>query len=210
MRRDAPVRIPFNRPATTVTRRRPRTPAGVEPIVYPAAVSPELIRQVRAELDSVPLADFRRMETPAAVAPAALRGLLAQAASDFGVETVFWLAGIKRFAPGAAIDWHRDEITLPGWQIRPHHSSPTAGTADVSFNVCLAGPDEYVGADFETRDGRTLRLNAGDCVGFPGDLEHRVTRMTSGRRYTAVFVGIDYRRLPLGGYRPSNSLEVSR
>jgi hypothetical protein len=207
MRRDSAAAIPYTAPLTWLTSGRPASPAGTVPKIWPAVLSPEVVQQVRRELDAVPLlADYRKLAIPAAVTPAALSGPLNRAAEHFGFAKVFWLAGVKRFIPGVAdaIDWHRDEITFPGWQVRPHDRPPARPrTADVSFNVCLAGPDEYVGATFETRDGLELRLNAGDCIAFPSEIEHRVTRMESGRRYTAVFVGIDWRRLPSGGYPPA-------
>lgn len=207
-RSDSPVSIPFSLPTTTVTRGRPRTPAATEPITYPGALTLEALREVRAVLDATDsLADWRKLPMPTPIAPAALNGLLHRAAADFGIETVFWLAAVKRFRPGNAIYWHCDEITFPMWRIRPHVRAKSPNTADVSFNVTLAGPDEYEGAAFETRDGRTLRLNAGDAIAFPSDCEHRVTRMTSGRRYTAVFVGVDFRRLPAGGYRNASTKE---
>jgi len=61
---------------------------------------------------------------------------------------------------------------------------------DISCTLFLSDPDEYVGGELTVEDTygtRGVRLPAGQMVVYPGTSLHRVTPVTEGARFAAVF-----------------------
>ena len=81
--------------------------------------------------------------------------------------------------------WHRDT------NIDSPEESPVR---KLSVSVQLSHPDEYVGGDFEIKnfygneltDNKEVLRNRGTMIVFPSFLEHQVTPVTKGTRYSLV------------------------
>ncbi len=80
------------------------------------------------------------------------------------------------YNPGHHYTWHTDTFTLCG---KPEDRKITV--------VCLLN-DEFDGGDFEVRlyNDYNAQLKKGTMIAFPSILEHRVTPILSGTRYSAT------------------------
>jgi len=61
---------------------------------------------------------------------------------------------------------------------------------DISCTLFLSDPDEYVGGELVVEDTygtRGVKLPAGHLVVYPGTSLHRVTPVTEGARFAAIF-----------------------
>ena len=85
---------------------------------------------------------------------------------------------IGRYVDGGHYDWHIDSFP-------PNENNLQRKLTAVLF---LSDPDSFEGGDFELRAAPDIpaRPGQGDIVVFPSVLEHRVTPVTGGERYTAV------------------------
>lgn len=83
-----------------------------------------------------------------------------------------------QYEPGQHYDWHVDYFPLAG------------GETDrkVSVVCLLNDPSEFEGGEFQLRlySQYTAPLEKGSIIAFPSILEHRVTPVTSGVRYSAT------------------------
>lgn len=81
-----------------------------------------------------------------------------------------------QYEPGHHYTWHTDTFTLSG---KPEDRKITV--------VCLLN-DDFEGGDFEVRlyNDYKAPLNKGTMIAFPSVLEHRVTPVLSGTRYSAT------------------------
>jgi PKHD-type hydroxylase len=72
-------------------------------------------------------------------------------------------------------DWHMDSF------------SPINGIQrKLSCSILLNDPSEFEGGDLELKDSDPVNLKRGSIIVFPSFLQHRVTSVTSGTRYSAV------------------------
>ncbi len=80
------------------------------------------------------------------------------------------------YNPGHHYTWHTDTFTLCG---KPEDRKITV--------VCLLN-DEFEGGDFEVRlyNDYNAQLKKGTMIAFPSILEHRVTPIITGTRYSAT------------------------
>lgn len=85
---------------------------------------------------------------------------------------------IGRYGDGGHYDWHIDSFP-------PNENNLQRKLTAVLF---LSDPDSYEGGDFELRLAPDLPKHPeqGDIVVFPSVLEHRVTPVLKGERFTAV------------------------
>ena len=88
-----------------------------------------------------------------------------------GMETV----QIGRYKESGHYSWHRD-VSIPMNNCQ----------RKLSIVVLLNDPSEFEGGKLEFRDVPAPDLKKGSIVVFPSFLEHRVTPVISGVRYTAV------------------------
>jgi PKHD-type hydroxylase len=84
-----------------------------------------------------------------------------------------------QYGPGQHYNWHVDTFFLSG---KGYDRKVTV--------VCLMNdPSEFEGGDLQLRFDRTeytVPLKKGTAVAFPSFIEHRVTPVTSGIRYTST------------------------
>lgn len=107
-----------------------------------------------------------------------VRAAYSRAMDHFNMPLSTWTARIKRYVPGDLHDWHVD--TKPAIKF------------SLDYSLTLSDPDEYEGGEYETRDGTrqaSYRLNPGDMLFLPSDIEHRIKTVTGGRRFVMVGVG---------------------
>lgn len=85
------------------------------------------------------------------------------------------------YEPGGHYTWHWDkEFGYNTWERK------------LSLTVCLSGPDEYEGGEFEIvnrgdiTDPVSLKPNKGDIIYFSSWMPHRVAPITSGVRKSLV------------------------
>jgi hypothetical protein len=80
------------------------------------------------------------------------------------------------YSPGHHYTWHTDTFTLSG---KPEDRKITV--------VCLLN-DEFEGGEFQVRlyNDYDAQLKKGTMIAFPSILEHRVTPIISGTRYSAT------------------------
>lgn len=74
-------------------------------------------------------------------------------------------------------DWHMDaDVPVDGIQRK------------LSCVILLNDPSEFTGGELQlkTKEGENLLTKQGDIIVFPSFLEHKVTPVTQGNRYTAV------------------------
>jgi PKHD-type hydroxylase len=83
---------------------------------------------------------------------------------------------VGRYGIGGHYDWHLDiQPPVEGFQRK------------LSCSILLNDPSEYEGGDLEFRQGTKMPPKVrGTVIVFPSMLEHRVTPITSGTRYSAV------------------------
>jgi len=72
--------------------------------------------------------------------------------------------------------WHED------WA--PFDTSPIV--RKVSIVALLSDPSEFEGGEFQFTEGGTIEMKRGTVLAFPSFVRHQVTRVTSGKRYSAV------------------------
>lgn len=85
---------------------------------------------------------------------------------------------IGRYVDGGHYDWHVDSFP-------PNEHNMQRKLTAVLF---LSDPNSFEGGDFELKAAPDIpaRPQQGDIIIFPSVLEHRVTPVTEGERYTAV------------------------
>lgn len=91
---------------------------------------------------------------------------------------------IGRYDKGGHYDWHTDEVTLP-----KNDLNTTNKIRKISISIQLNDPNEYEGGnlEFKVRENvDSLKMQQGDIIVFPSFVEHRVTPVTEGARYSAV------------------------
>jgi PKHD-type hydroxylase len=90
----------------------------------------------------------------------------------------------NRYSGGQAYGAHIDGAIRP--VTGTHHRVRT----DLSATIFLSDPASYAGGELVIRDTlgeRTVKLEAGDLVLYPGTSVHRVEPVTSGERLAAFF-----------------------
>ena len=86
---------------------------------------------------------------------------------------------LTQYDPGASCGWHIDV----------HWSIDLMYDRKLSVVVQLSDPDEYTGGDFEFGGGPvapTEFKTRGSVLVFPSYIQHRVTEVTEGTRYSIV------------------------
>ncbi len=84
---------------------------------------------------------------------------------------------ISRYEGGQAYGLHVDDAIMDG------------ARTDVSFTLCLSGPEAYEGGALVLSDAvedRAFRPDAGEAIVYPSDMLHRVTPVTAGARLAVV------------------------
>jgi PKHD-type hydroxylase len=119
------------------------------------------------------------------LSPLSLIGCITQSytrASNISAEWDFALDGFEevqmgRYLEGGHYDWHIDSFV-------PNYAKQQRKLTAVAF---LSDPDSYKGGEFELKVASDLpkKLPQGTLLIFPSVLEHRVTAVKSGERYTA-------------------------
>ena len=101
---------------------------------------------------------------------------------------------ITRYTKDGFYNWHQDGIgSHPETFNRPGDKFLHGNTRKLSMSIVLN--DEYEGGDFEIfnliPESEVPRLQEGSIIVFPSFMEHRVTPVTKGTRYSLVawFVG---------------------
>lgn len=92
-----------------------------------------------------------------------------------------WMEQIQlgRYTPGGHYDWHQD-IFIPDDQNKQRK---------LSFVALLNDPKEYEGSEFEFKtleDSQQPSMQKGSIMVFPSFLDHKVTPVISGQRFSAV------------------------
>ena len=88
-----------------------------------------------------------------------------------GMESV----QIGRYNENGHYTWHRDSANpINGFQRK------------LSISLLLNDPSDFDGGELEFRDVPSPKLKQGSVLVFPSFLEHKVTSVTKGVRYSAV------------------------
>lgn len=82
------------------------------------------------------------------------------------------------YTEGGHYDWHMD--------IDPLLEDDQGCQRKVTAVLMLSDPEEYEGGELQLQTENLGKLGRGDVVVFPSFLQHRVTPVTAGKRYTAV------------------------
>jgi PKHD-type hydroxylase len=100
-----------------------------------------------------------------------------QAGWNFDVDDIESIQ-IGKYSDGGHYDWHQDS-SIP---------NDVNKQRKLSISILLNDPSEFDGGNFEFKknEGENLLTSQGDIIVFPSFLEHRVTPVTSGVRYSAV------------------------
>jgi PKHD-type hydroxylase len=111
-------------------------------------------------------------------------GCIAQSYIKYANNAGWWnfditdmeMVQLGRYEEGGHYDWHTDTAT------------PFNGVQrKLSFTLLLNDPSEFEGGAFEIKNAKDQpNLKQGSIIVFPSLLEHRVTPVTSGVRYSAV------------------------
>lgn len=119
------------------------------------------------------------------LSPLSLIGCITQSYIRYANETAEWgfdVTGMEevqvgRYLDGGHYDWHIDSFV-------PNEAKQQRKLTAVAF---LSNPDSYKGGEFELKVAPDLpkKLPQGTLIIFPSVLEHRVTAVKSGERYTA-------------------------
>ena len=119
------------------------------------------------------------------LSPLSLIGCITQSYIRYANEVAEWgfaVDGIEdvqmgRYTSGGHYDWHIDSFV-------PNEAKQQRKLTAVAF---LSNPDSYKGGEFELKVAPDLpkKLPQGTLIIFPSVLEHRVTAVKSGERYTA-------------------------
>jgi predicted 2-oxoglutarate/Fe(II)-dependent dioxygenase YbiX len=107
-----------------------------------------------------------------------LKNYLLQANSIWNYDLSYLeQAQIAKYGLGGHYDWHIDSFV-------PNEAKQQRKLTAVAF---LSDPDSYKGGEFELKVAPDLpkKLPQGTLLIFPSVLEHRVTAVKSGERYTA-------------------------
>jgi PKHD-type hydroxylase len=92
---------------------------------------------------------------------------------------------LKRYIYGVTNEPLREDGRLPAGYI--HEENMVGKVRKISMTVNLTDPSAYEGGDFEFDDGICHAARAqGSVLLFPSFLNHRVTEVTSGTRYSIV------------------------
>jgi len=102
---------------------------------------------------------------------------------------------ITRYTKGGQYTWHRDGLgTHHETYTDPNQPLLSGNTRKLSMSIVLNS--DFEGGDFEIRgfqddENRVSRMKGGSIIIFPSFMEHRVTPVTKGTRYSLVawFVG---------------------
>ncbi|MFV0283105.1 MAG: Fe2+-dependent dioxygenase [Castellaniella sp.] len=172
-------------------------------IAIPELLTPDEVRQCRAELEAAPWTDGRRTAGHVATHIKANRQLAlddstgrrigARIVQALSQHPVFQSAALperilpprfNRYEGGEHYGFHIDNaiFQVPGGAERIR--------TDVSTTVFFSDPDEYEGGELiiqDTYGDQRVRLPAGHAVVYPGTSLHRVTPVTRGVRYGAFF-----------------------
>ena len=82
-----------------------------------------------------------------------------------------------------------------GMEYGEHIDDPIMGAvneryrSDLAMTIFLNSPDEYDGGELIIKSSfgeQSIKYNAGDAVLYPSTTHHRVSKVTSGKRYVAV------------------------
>ena len=102
---------------------------------------------------------------------------------------------VTRYTKGGFYTWHKDGIGTHNEVVdKPNNEFLHGTTRKLSMSVVLNS--NFEGGDFEIRGlNKVPRLKEGSIIVFPSFLEHRVTPVTKGIRYSLVawFVGPPFR-----------------
>ena len=79
-------------------------------------------------------------------------------------------------------DWHQDQYTDDDYD---------GFKRNLSFSICLSPTDFYEGAEFFIKDGnernvRVFKMQYGEFIFFPSNVEHKVNALRSGARESLV------------------------
>jgi PKHD-type hydroxylase len=93
---------------------------------------------------------------------------------NFDVQS-FEQIQMSEYKDNGHYDWHMDSGT------------PVNGIQrKLSCSILLNDPSEFEGGELELKNSGPAGLKQGSIIVFPSFLEHRVTAVTSGTRYSAV------------------------
>lgn len=117
-----------------------------------------------------------RMSTIGCIAQSYLHAANCSAGWNFDMDTIE-LMQIGRYSEGGHYDWHQD-IKVPENQRQ----------RKLSISILLNDPAEFEGGDlvFKGAEDKKIFTQQGTIVVFPSFVEHKVTPVTKGTRYTAV------------------------
>jgi len=172
-------------------------------IAIPDVLSPQQVRQCRQALDAAQWSDGR--STAGHMAMSAKRNL--QLAADdkvsidmgnfildvIGRHSGFVSATLPLKVMPPMFNCYRGGGTYGNHvdnAIRTIAGSPHRVRTDISCTLFLSDPDEYTGGELVVEDTygtRGVKLPAGQLVVYPGTSLHRVTPVTQGARFAAVF-----------------------
>ena len=86
---------------------------------------------------------------------------------------------IGKYDVGGKYDWHRD--------IEMHNFLQDENPRKLSCSILLNDTTEFKGGEFEFKNEKLkIDFKPGSIIVFPSYLEHRVTPVTEGTRYSAV------------------------
>jgi len=97
---------------------------------------------------------------------------------------------ITRYTKGGFYSWHKDGIgSHNDADNRPDNKFLHGNARKLSMSIMLN--DDYGGGNFEIFGGESLQGEEGSVIVFPSFIEHQVTPVTKGIRYSLVtwFVG---------------------
>jgi PKHD-type hydroxylase len=168
------------------------------PIWYLGAIAPEMCDKAKQDMMSLPMVDAAmgidgdvkiesQRNTDVVFAPFDFWladymeqfASIANAESNWGYEIPGREAiQFAQYGVGQHYDWHVDYFPLAGKDT----------DRKVSVVCLLNDPSEFEGGEFQLRlySQYTAPLVKGSIIAFPSILEHRVTPVTSGVRYSAT------------------------
>jgi len=172
-------------------------------IAIPDVLTPDQVRQCRQALEGAQWSDGRL--TAGHVATSVKRNLQLPADSQVSIEVGNAILDAISRHPGFVSAALPLKVMPPMFNcyrgggtygnhvdnaIRTIAGSPERVRTDVSCTLFLSDPSEYVGGELVVEDTygtRGVKLPAGHLVVYPGTSLHRVTPVTEGARFAAVF-----------------------